>query len=856
MYRSRIAWLAFAARWLPSSVYGQTTQIGGGWGGWIENQANSTLCWWHNFRVATLKDTVYIDGGDQQFVAGLADGSISLPLPDDNPFGYIWTFNFSTPFSTSTNFSTVLGTISKGSNGYAANNVAPNFHDGALLANDDEFYLYGGTLIMTGSYSLPGADTVLGYQASQYGPSRESFRPGFLNGQLPDNMTRYITFGGSANAPSENKAWYFGGYRSPSGGPIYEYYNSTFDPSTVSDTLISLDMSDQQNVVWTNSTLPHGTPSRANPSVVWVPVGEQGILVVIGGVTYPDYITSNRTSANAAQSNKDSPGFMTKIDVYDIANNKWYQQPAQGGPPQLTKGCAVLGVAQDYTSFNIYYYGGYNGLDETGDFYDNVWILSLPTFMWMQVSSGTPEHARAGHQCVTPYPDQMIVIGGRTSDKGNSHQCLDGDPPGFLQAYNLTSAQWMNSYDPKSWDQYGVPEMIHMMIGGNYSGGATMTAPSPSGWATAALGDVFGTPYNASKLTTYYPYSSVGAGNGTRGEAHSSGKGGGTPGWVGAVLGVVLGLVFITAVVVGILLYRKRKLWGKKNGSDPSTDEHGRIKTWIRDLQSNGKAPTVTSDETHTQIEDVESRNMSPAYQEMRMVPPTEIQGTTLVELMDTSPRPELGDTRVNTTGFTPINDMKNSPNASNPQTPLSNTTPLNYSFHSNTASHNKASGINPSQASAPPTYTQRPDSPPLGNAVPQYESIASVTSNANTNGASISTPDRKAVVSGVSGLSDRELGHRRQISDATVSSDAGSGEGPDTPPAHNITFAPIDPSPPLPVSSPSMAGVDGNQEPSDYVSVHGSPSSPTASASSPQRRSIFVESEDDLGKHGQEKKE
>ncbi|OTA58377.1 hypothetical protein K449DRAFT_334577 [Hypoxylon sp. EC38] len=630
MYRSRIAWLAFASRWLPSSVYGQAAQIGGGWGGWIDNQVNSTLCWWHNFRVTTLKDTVYLDGGNQQFVAGLADGSIVLPQADDNPFGYIWTLNFSTPFSDSTNFSTVLRTISKGSNGFAVNNVAPNFHDGALLGNNDEFYLYGGTLIMTASYSLPPADTVLVYQASQYGSTRDSFRPGFLNGNLPENVTRYVTFGGAANAPSENKAWYFGGYRSPSGGPIYEYFNSTFDPSNVSDTLITLDMSDQQNVVWTNETLPTETPSRANPSVVWVPVGEQGILVVIGGVTYPDYITSNRTSTNAAQSNKDSPGFMTTIDVYDIAGKRWYRQPADGGPPQLTKGCAVLGVAQDYTSYNIYYYGGYNGLDESSDFNDNVWILSLPTFMWMQVSSGTPEHGRAGHQCVTPYPDQMIVIGGRTSDKGNSHQCLDGNPPGFLQAYNLTSAQWMDSYDPTSWDEYGVPEMIHMMIGGSYSGGATLTAPSPGGWATAGLGDVFGTRYNASKLTTYYPYSSVGPGNGTRGEAHG-GRGGGTPGWVGAVLGVVLGLVFITAIVVGILLYRKRKLWGKKNGSDPSTDEHGRIKTWIRDLQSNGKAPTVTSDETHTQFGDVESRNISPAHQEMRMVSPSEIQGRPVI---------------------------------------------------------------------------------------------------------------------------------------------------------------------------------------------------------------------------------
>ncbi|KAI0828451.1 hypothetical protein F5Y06DRAFT_223955 [Hypoxylon sp. FL0890] len=860
MYRPRIAWPVFASSWLASLVYGQGMEQGGGWGGWVENQVNSTLCWWHSLRVATLKDVVYMDGGDQQFVAGKADGSTSLPTPDENRHGYIWTFNFSTPFNTSTNFSSILGTISKAPNGDAANNFAPNYYDGALLANNDEFFLYGGLLSMTSAYSEPDADTVLGYMESQYGPNRQSFLPGFLNERLPNGMTRYVTFGGAANAPSENKAWYFGGYRSPSWGPIYQNYNTTVDPSNVSSTFITLDMSDQQQEVWTNVTLPTGTPSRANPSVVWVPVGEQGILVVIGGVTYPDYNNVNGTSMNPAQSNKDSPGFMSRIDVYDIAGNKWYQQPTQSNPPQYAKGCAVLGVAQDYSSFNIYYYGGYNGIDEYSDFNDDVWILSLPTFMWMKVSSGTPEHARAGLQCVTPYPDQMITIGGRTSYKGNSRQCLDGDPPGFLQVYNMTACEWMDSYDPNSWDNYKVPEMIHMMIGGDYSGGATLTAPNPGGWATSGLGNVFATPYNTTKLTTYYPYSSVGPGNGTRGEAQSGG-GGGTPGWVGAVLGVVLGLVFITAVVVGILLYRRRRLLRKSDGSQPSTDENGRIKTWIRDLQSNGKAPTVTSDETRTQFEDMESRGVSPGNQEMRMVPPTEIQGTTLVELMDTSPRSELmGDMRVNTTGFTPIADMGRSPFASNPQTPLSMTTPLNHSFHSNTASHDHESSISSSQGPAPPAYTQRPDSPPLGKAGPQFDSIASVTSNANEKNASTSSLNRKAVISGVSGLSEREAGHLRQISDATVSSDTGSREGRDTPTptplSHNITFAPHDPSPPLPVSPPSVAGVDGSQEPSDYVSVHGSPSShPTgrASASSPQRRSIFVESEDDLGQHGRE---
>lgn len=329
---------------------------------------------------------------------------------------------------------------------------------------------------------------------------------------------------------------------------------------------------------------------------------------------------------------------MANIDIYDIASDTWYQQQTIGSPSQYALGCAVVATAQDYSSFNIYYYGGYDALSEDSDMNDDVWILSLPSFMWMKVTSAMPGHGRAGHQCVMPYPDQMITIGGRAS--GDPHQCLEGDPPEFLQVYNLTSGRWMDSYDPESWNEYGVPEMIHMMIGGDYSGGATITTPTPSGWATPELASVFATPYPTTKLSTYYPYSTVGAGNSTRGELDSNGGGGGTPSWIGPVLGVVLGLIFITAIVVAVLLYRRRKLLKKKAGSDHSTDENGnaRITTWLR--EQDGK--TVTTDDTHTQLDEMESRGITPmrsppGQPEMRQYTPSEMPDTPLVELPGTS---------------------------------------------------------------------------------------------------------------------------------------------------------------------------------------------------------------------------
>ncbi|KAI1205710.1 uncharacterized protein F4807DRAFT_272872 [Annulohypoxylon truncatum] len=879
MYRHRIAWLACTTGLLSSTIRAQDDifgPIGGGWGGWITNQVNSTLCQWGSLRVATLKDVVYLDGGDQRFVAGLSDGTISAPLfSDDNPLGLIWTYNFSTPFDKSTNFSSILGTLPKG----AATSIAPNYEDGALLANDAEFFLYGGMFIATSTQSLPDGKSVLGYMASEYNDNGRPFHVQFRSEDLPDGMTRFVTFGAGANAPSENKAWYFGGYRSESWGQIY-IANSTTNPTNVSNTFMTLDMAVQQQEVWTNTTLPVGTQSRAGPSMVWVPVGEQGILVVVGGVTYPGFDNDNGTSQNEAQSKIDSPSFMSTIDVYDVAGDKWYRQPTQGAPPALTRGCAVVATAQDKSSFNIYYYGGYDGISTTSDFNDDVWVLTLPSFMWMKVSGGTPEHARAGHQCVMPYPDQMITIGGSTSTKGDSLKCLDGESPSVLQAYNLTQAAWMDSYDPKSWDEYGVPEMIHMMIGGSYSGGATMTAPSPGGWATPALGSVFGTPYNTSKITTYYPYSSVGPGNGTRDAAHSGG-GGGTPGWVGAVIGVVLGVALITAVVVGIILYRKRKFLKKNNNirSDQSTDDNGnsKVKSWMQNMQGS-RAPTVDAEDARTQFDGMESRGVSPGHPEMgNMYSPAEMPDTPLVpiqELMGDSPRrAELSsDTgSIHNAGFV---DPKQNPFASNPNTPHSITTPTTQFPFGSTVSHDHASSIG--SQGPPPRYTQRPDSPPLGTNDAQYGSIAGIAvsnnnSNINNNnsGSDVhsnvggadtrprppagSNPNRNTVLSGVSGFSDRDAGHMRQASDTTVSSvtvDDSHQQHPSSyqqPQQHQGVFDGQN-SPPLPVSPPSVDTMDGAN---DYISHQHSQHSRNAqggSTSSPNRQSNFIESEDDLG--------
>ena len=110
-------------------------------------------------------------------------------------------------------------------------------------------------------------------------------------------MTRYVTDGGQASVPSEDLAFYFGGMRGQDWGPITSDDGSA---NTSANTLIVANLTATgDHKLWRNLTLPKYVASRANPQLVWIPVSQQGVLVVIGGVknlgdTYPSGLSSTQ----------------------------------------------------------------------------------------------------------------------------------------------------------------------------------------------------------------------------------------------------------------------------------------------------------------------------------------------------------------------------------------------------------------------------------------------------------------------------------------------------------------------------------------------------------------------------------
>ncbi|KAL8371900.1 hypothetical protein RB595_001619 [Gaeumannomyces hyphopodioides] len=868
------------------------------YGGWTKNQVNSTMCFWEQLRGHQMRDTIYLDGGLLGWKPGLSTGEYGSTIADNNPFALMYKLKLGRAFNVTDNITSVLEPLSKAPGSGAGNNIAPNYYDGALLGNDKAFYLYGGLLTKTDTLTSPDADSVYAYRAYQANPeSRAPFAPGFFLNRLPTGMTRYLAYGGAASAPSENKAWYFGGQHSPSWGPIYTpSLNDSENAINASNTLITLDMSDPGGPEkWSNVTLlPDSIKGRANPELVWVPYGAQGLLIAIGGATYPDFDNGKLQSANAAASESESKGFTAEVDIYDIAKGKWYRQPTiHSGPGAVTRGCTVVAAAQDMSSVNIYFYGGYNGRDIAKEFSDDVWILSLPSFMWMRVTNGDRKgYGRAGHKCFKPYPDLMMVVGGQRYQPSGDHLCLQD---GIIQLFNLTSATWQQSYDPAKWSKYGVPATIFNMIGGTAEGGADLKRPDPSGFANSDIASAFSSPYPTQKIATYYPYASAASNDSTNSNLPGSGNSGsGVPSYVGPVVGVIGGLILITALIAGFCVYRRRHLLKRDQAGASevgTTDENGnRIMRWMHGQPSERKGPpTVTATEEtvftpHMEnglpippksVQSVPSTTPAPTTYTTASSFPAEMADTQMAELMDTSlsPRNELHDKPLSAAEI--VNKYSNLAHQQNNGGSIHSSnlySSIVQTDHASVVSRSSAPhAASPAPAGAyqglEPGAPGRPDSPPLGGPtgydtlgdLPQQQQQQQQQQDPHDQGP-LSPVSR--LESGVSGISERDRRHLRHLSDETVSSFGAGGVtaaqantvvSPSSAvagPGAGGQLHPLVGTPPL-VSPPEFGGGDGD----DYLSARAAqaqrppqppqrgPSS-SSGVGSPLRKSVFHEGE------------
>ncbi|KXT18838.1 hypothetical protein AC579_8205 [Pseudocercospora musae] len=469
----------------------------------------------------------------------------------------------------------------------------PKVSLGTLWNSHESLYLYGG------QFQWKPAESPTAFSLWEYSISNDQWvehsNPETSEGVSAPSTGQPVqraAEGAAANVPSLGRGFYFGGHLdgyttegwSQSIARVYLQslleYTFPGEPNTQVTSL-----SNKQNAgsdgVYRNITqgglqAEAGFTQRADGLLIYVPgFGEQGILLALAGGT-------NETFTQ-----------MNNINVYDIAKSSWYTQTTSGPIPDYrVNPCAVIAAAPDGSSYNIYIFGGQNLIPAGNQTQKNdMWILTLPSFTWIEVdmSGQSVPYGRSGHTC-NVWDGQMVMVGGYVGD-----QSLTCESPG-IYVFDMSAAQWVNEFTAKSpgadsgsssaglkdggsdstgsnnpFNQqpnqkysadnpgglegsygYTVPQAVIDVVGGDKSGGATLTTPIN----TATAG-----PMATGKPITYTPPDGGSTTTTTSTSSSDSSRSGGSGVNVGAIVaGCVAGVlgVIMIYLLYCVFIYRKR----------------------------------------------------------------------------------------------------------------------------------------------------------------------------------------------------------------------------------------------------------------------------------------------------------
>jgi hypothetical protein len=257
--------------------------------------------------------------------------------------------------------------------------------------------------------------------------------------------------GGSWNEvlSSDNAAWKnlqrpLNGLKAAGGGKGYVLGGCNATNGIPLPGIVSIDLT---NLTITNSSAAgynaNGTAELGE--LHYVPsFGPQGVFVILGGDISP--LDTYSPGMNLQS--------FDKVTIFDPSSGNFYNQSTTGNPPQPRAQFCTAGVASSNGSYEIFVYAGWNThLGPVAVPYDEVYILTLPAFVWIKVQYA-PESPRHDLTCHTVGKRQMLIIGGVDSASTSGSNTLFEDPfnqpDPFTQGlgiFDMTSLTFADNYN-------------------------------------------------------------------------------------------------------------------------------------------------------------------------------------------------------------------------------------------------------------------------------------------------------------------------------------------------------------------------------------------------------------------------
>lgn len=243
--------------------------------------------------------------------------------------------------------------------GLAVPDGPPEVSLGYLWNDYKNLYLYGGQFSDT-PYVEPERESIWKYSIAdkewtEWENPKTSKGNYSTDGDLPVHRAAE---GAGVSVPELGKSWYFGGLLNWATVPGWSqqiervFLKSLLEfthPNYVNDGVDGLATEGRERGAFRNITRggvqTQDFPERADGSLVYVPGwGEDGVLIGLAGGMVDEF-TDN----------------LQVLDVYDIANSEWFNQNTTGDIPGVrVNPCAVVAGAKDWSSFQVYMFGGQN----------------------------------------------------------------------------------------------------------------------------------------------------------------------------------------------------------------------------------------------------------------------------------------------------------------------------------------------------------------------------------------------------------------------------------------------------------------------------------------------------------------
>ncbi|KAH7068684.1 hypothetical protein FB567DRAFT_248336 [Paraphoma chrysanthemicola] len=349
-------------------------------------------------------------------------------------------------------------------------------------ANVPEVYVYGGTTYM-------GNQTFEAYawpDSSAYPLWSYTQGPNYPWGQYAVSTPWMPNHGAAAEAIDQGLAFYLNGQIDWGTSSKTRDTFKTEELYVPVKGMVILDLKTQSSRNISTTMLRGGAPRIGGSLEYIASVGGMGSLVALGGQIQP-----NLAGLYANVSEGQLIDF-SMVDVFDIesylndpsSNGSWYAQNTTGDVPEpRIDFCTVAISAPDNSSHHIYMYGGIDPI--TGVGYDDVLILTLPSFTWTNVWP-IGEAPRWGHKCHIAGKRQMITVGGNIT---NGLEC-DWEVKG-VAVWELSTLTW-GSVFMSNLSTFQVPQKVLPLTNGTVNGSATVKEPA-LGWTDPGLKTVFAT---------------------------------------------------------------------------------------------------------------------------------------------------------------------------------------------------------------------------------------------------------------------------------------------------------------------------------------------------------------------------